>query len=66
MSCVFPGLSLTFASHFLLQRLLISVDFPTFDLPIKANSGNFCSGQRAREGEESTKEEAMIMIQNSK
>ena len=32
------------ASLRLLQSIFIRDDFPTFDLPIKANSGNFCFG----------------------
>ena len=32
------------ASLLLPLKLLISDDLPTFDLPMKANSGNFCFG----------------------
>jgi hypothetical protein len=33
-----PGIELTLAKFFLLRSLFISDDFPTFDLPEKANS----------------------------
>ena len=35
---VLPGIELTLAKFFLLRSLFISDDFPTFDLPEKANS----------------------------
>lgn len=34
-----------------LARALMSEDFPTFDLPMNANSGNSGSGQDARSGQ---------------
>jgi hypothetical protein len=40
----------------------MSVDFPTLDLPIKANSGNCCSGHQARVGDERMKEEEEIIV----
>jgi hypothetical protein len=42
-SLVFPGVFEAFAREFLWVNLLISDDFPTFDLPKKANSG-YCGG----------------------
>ena len=41
---VFPGLLDVIASFLLLQSMLIRDDLPTFDLPMNANSGNFCLG----------------------
>jgi hypothetical protein len=32
------------ASFLFLQSMLMRDDLPTFDLPMKANSGNFCFG----------------------
>ena len=43
-SFVFPGLLEVIASFLLLHSMLIRDDFPTLDLPMKANSGNFCFG----------------------
>jgi hypothetical protein len=43
-SLVLPGLLDVMASFLFLQSMLISDDLPTFDLPMKANSGNFCFG----------------------
>ena len=43
-SLVFPGLLEVIASFLLRQSMLIRDDLPTFDLPMKANSGNFCFG----------------------
>jgi hypothetical protein len=45
MVCVFPGVEEVLASFLLFVRVLISEDFPTLDLPIKANSGIFFAGQ---------------------
>jgi hypothetical protein len=39
MACVFPGVADVFANPFLLVIMLMREDFPTLDLPIKANSG---------------------------
>lgn len=41
---VFPGVAEVFASVELPQSILMRDDFPTFDLPMKANSGNFLRG----------------------
>ena len=41
---VLPGLLDVIASFLLLHSIFISEDLPTLDLPIKANSGNFCFG----------------------
>ena len=43
-SLVLPGLLEVIASFLLRQSMLIRDDFPTFDLPMNANSGNFCFG----------------------
>jgi hypothetical protein len=45
MSCVFPGALDVFARFFLLSNMLIKEDLPTFDRPIKANSGSVGLGQ---------------------
>ena len=47
---VFPGVADTFASASLLDSMLIIDDFPTFDLPMKANSGNDSSGHESKSG----------------
>ena len=44
MSCVFPGVDEVLANAFLSQSMLIKEDLPTFDLPMKAYSGNIGSG----------------------
>lgn len=49
-SWVFHGLPLTFARFFWLHMVLMRVDFPTFDLQIKANSWPVCSGQVCIDG----------------
>jgi hypothetical protein len=41
---VLPGLLDVIASFLLLHNMLMSDDLPTLDLPMKANSGNFCFG----------------------
>jgi hypothetical protein len=41
---VLPGLLDVIASFLLLQSMFISEDLPTLDLPMNANSGNFCFG----------------------
>src|SRR5574344_1783022 len=41
---VFPGVDEVCASLLLLHNIFISDDFPTFDLPMNANSGNFSAG----------------------
>jgi hypothetical protein len=43
-SLVFPGLLEVRASFLLRHSMFMSDDFPTFDLPMNANSGNFCFG----------------------
>ena len=43
-SLVFPGVEEVIASFFLPVSMLISEDFPTFDLPMNANSGNLAAG----------------------
>ena len=45
MSWVFPGFQDVLASCFRSVSILIKDDFPTFDLPINANSGNDDFGQ---------------------
>jgi hypothetical protein len=45
MSWVFPGLPDVLASCLRPVSILIKDDLPTFDLPIKANSGNDDFGQ---------------------
>ena len=45
INCVFQGFGEVCARFFLLQRALIKLDFPTFDLQIKANSGLSGEGQ---------------------
>ena len=45
MVCVLPGVDEVFANPFLPVSILMSEDFPTLDLPIKANSGNPSEGQ---------------------
>jgi len=45
MVCVLPGLADILASLFLLHSVLISVDLPTFDLPMNAYSGLLAGGQ---------------------
>jgi len=45
MSWVFPGFPEVLASCFRSVSMLIKEDFPTFELPIKANSGNDDLGQ---------------------
>ena len=47
MSCVLPGVAEVFAKDFLLHNMLIRLDFPTFDLPMKAYSGFLGGGQRS-------------------
>ena len=42
-SLVFPGVEEVIASFFLPVSMLISEDFPTFDLPMNANSGNLAA-----------------------
>jgi len=44
MSRVFPGAPDVLAKSFLCMSILIKLDFPTFDRPINANSGNVVSG----------------------
>ena len=44
MRRVFPGVADVFANLLLSHSILISEDLPTFDLPIKANSGNLVLG----------------------
>jgi hypothetical protein len=44
MSWVFPGVPEVLAKPFLDVNILIKEDLPTFDLPIKANSGLPSSG----------------------
>jgi hypothetical protein len=39
MSCVFPGVPDVLARPFLEVSILMSEDFPTFERPMKANSG---------------------------
>jgi hypothetical protein len=39
-----PGLLDVIASFLFLQSMLIKDDLPTLDLPMNANSGNFCFG----------------------
>jgi hypothetical protein len=39
-----PGLLEVIANFLLLLSMFIREDLPTFDLPMKANSGNFCLG----------------------
>lgn len=46
-NCVLPGVLDDFASPARCVSMLISVDLPTFDLPIIANSGNPGSGNIA-------------------
>jgi hypothetical protein len=43
-SLVLPGLLEVIASFLLRQSIFMREDLPTFDLPMKANSGNFCFG----------------------
>ena len=50
MSCVCPGFEDTFARSFLPVIMLISEDFPTFDRPMKANSGKSEEGQDSKSG----------------
>ena len=45
INSVFPGFEEVLAIDFLLHNELIREDFPTFDLPINANSGKFLSGE---------------------
>ena len=40
MVCVFPGCPEVLAKDFLFTRALMRDDFPTFDLPANATSGN--------------------------
>jgi len=47
MSWVFPGRPLVFAKLFRCINILMSDDFPTFDLPIKAYSGSLSLGHLA-------------------
>jgi len=44
ISLVFPGVCETFARLFLSVSILIRDDFPTFERPIKANSGRSVFG----------------------
>jgi hypothetical protein len=50
MSLVLPGLTDVFASPVRFTSILINDDFPTLDLPMKANSGILVLGQSAMEG----------------
>jgi hypothetical protein len=54
MSCVFHGLTLIFASHFLPQSILINDDLPTLLLPMKTNSSRSAGGHCCRFGAEVT------------
>ena len=47
MVCVLPGCADVFARFFCAVSRLISEDLPTFERPIKANSGKPVVGQRA-------------------
>src|SRR5574344_2279316 len=44
MSNVLPGVAEVFANFLLLHNILIRLDLPTFDLPIKAYSGLVSAG----------------------
>ena len=44
MSNVFPGVADVLASFLLFVSILMRLDFPTFDLPIKAYSGLLSCG----------------------
>ena len=44
ISLVFPGVAEVIASFLLPVNILISDDLPTFERPIKANSGSFAEG----------------------
>jgi len=44
MVCVFPGCPEVLAKDFLFTRALMRDDFPTFDLPANATSGNVFLG----------------------
>ena len=50
MSCVWPGVAETLASAFTPASILSSEDLPTFDRPMKANSGTSRAGQESRCG----------------
>lgn len=60
MVWVLPGLAEVFASPFLFTSILMSELFPTFDLPIKANSGYIGGGHLSVSTDDLTKEAEWI------
>jgi hypothetical protein len=61
-SFVFPGVWEVFASFELEQSMLIREDLPTFDRPMKANSGSRSDGFWLTLVEEETKRALTIFI----
>ena len=62
ISLVFPGVILAFASDFLCASVLMSEDFPTFDLPKNATSGSEGGGHCWIFAAEVINEEVMLII----
>jgi hypothetical protein len=62
MSSVFPGVDEVFANRLLLVSILIRLDLPTFERPMKAYSGFVSLGHMLTTGADSVNSACLISI----